>query len=87
MDNTNVLLLNTHFIPSDRSQKIYIAKEKLCQGDKVVLISTQLIEAGVDIDFPVLYRDFATIQVLYNLLVVAIEMGRMQKREKLLLLD
>lgn len=61
MDNTNVLLLNTHFIPSDRSQKIYIAKEKLCQGDKVVLISTQLIEAGVDIDFPVLYRDFATI--------------------------
>lgn len=61
MDNTNVLLLNTHFIPSDRNQKIYIAKEKLCQGDKVVLISTQLIEAGVDIDFPVLYRDFATI--------------------------
>lgn len=61
MDDTNVLLLNTHFTPSDRSQKIYIAKEKLCQGDKVVLISTQLIEAGVDIDFPVLYRDFATI--------------------------
>ena len=61
MNDTNVLLLNTHFTPSDRSQKIYIAKEKLCQGDKVVLISTQLIEAGVDIDFPVLYRDFATI--------------------------
>ena len=61
MNDTNVLLLNTHFTPSDRSQKIYIAKEKLCQGDKVVLISTQLIEAGVDIDFPVLYRDYATI--------------------------
>lgn len=61
MDDTNVLLLNTHFTPSDRSQKIYLAKEKLRQGDKVVLISTQLIEAGVDIDFPVLYRDFATI--------------------------
>lgn len=61
MDDTNVLLLNIHFTPSDRSQKIYLAKEKLRQGDKVVLISTQLIEAGVDIDFPVLYRDFATI--------------------------
>ena len=61
MDDTNVSLLNTHFTPSDRSQKIYLAKEKLCQGDKVILISTQLIEAGVDIDFPVLYRDFATI--------------------------
>ena len=61
MDNTNVLLLNTHFTPRDRSLKIYLAKRKLRQGDKVVLISTQLIEAGVDIDFPVLYRDFATI--------------------------
>lgn len=60
-DDTNVLLLNTHFTPRDRSLKIYLAKRKLRQGDKVVLISTQLIEAGVDIDFPVLYRDFATI--------------------------
>ena len=61
MDDTNVLLLNTHFTPRDRSLKVYLAKRKLCQGDKVILISTQLIEAGVDIDFPVLYRDFATI--------------------------
>lgn len=61
MDDTNVLLLNTHFTPRDRSLKIYLAKRKLRQGDKVILISTQLIEAGVDIDFPVLYRDFATI--------------------------
>lgn len=81
MDNTNVLLLNTHFTPSDRSQKIYIAKEKLCQGDKVVLISTQLIEAGVDIDFLYFTGILLPFQVLYNLLVVAIEMGRMQKRE------
>lgn len=56
-----MLLLNTHFTPRDRSLKIYLAKRKLRQGDKVVLISTQLIEAGIDIDFPVLYRDFATI--------------------------
>lgn len=61
MDDTNVLLLNTHFTPKDRSLKVYLAKRKLRQGDKVILISTQLIEAGVDIDFPVLYRDFATI--------------------------
>lgn len=61
MDDTNVLLLNTHFTPRDRSLKVYLAKRKLRQGDKVILISTQLIEAGVDIDFPVLYRDFATI--------------------------
>ena len=61
MDDTNGLILNNHIPPIDRSLKIYLAKRKLRQGDKVVLISTQLIEAGVDIDFPVLYRDFATI--------------------------
>lgn len=61
MGDQNVLLLNTHFTPRDRSLKIYLAKRNLREGNKVILISTQLIEAGVDIDFPVLYRDFATI--------------------------
>jgi len=54
-----LLLLNTHFTPNHRKQKIEIAKERLKNNQKVILISTQLIEAGVDIDFPVLFRDFA----------------------------
>ncbi|MCO5286810.1 MAG: CRISPR-associated helicase Cas3' [Chitinophagaceae bacterium] len=54
-------LLNTHFIPNDRKEKIRIIKERLNQNKKTILISTQLIEAGVDIDFPVLYRDFALV--------------------------
>ncbi|MDR2410532.1 MAG: CRISPR-associated helicase Cas3' [Bacteroidales bacterium] len=56
-----LFLLNTHFTPNHRRLKIYLAKRRLCQNKRVVVISTQLIEAGVDIDFPVLYRDFATI--------------------------
>ncbi|MDR1896372.1 MAG: CRISPR-associated helicase Cas3' [Prevotellaceae bacterium] len=56
-----LLLLNTHFTPRDRKLKIYLAKRRLRQNKRVIVISTQLIEAGVDIDFPVLYRDFATI--------------------------
>ena len=56
-----LLLLNTHFTPRHRKIKIYLAKRRLRQNKRVVVVSTQLIEAGVDIDFPVLYRDFATV--------------------------
>lgn len=83
MDDTNVLLLNTHFTPRDRSLKVYLAKRKLRQGDKVILISTQLIEAGVDIDFPVLYRDFATISSVVQSAGRCNRNGKIQKWEKL----
>jgi CRISPR-associated endonuclease/helicase Cas3 len=59
-----VILLNTHFIPVDRSKKIEQVKELLKKGDHVVLISTQLIEAGVDIDFPIVYRDLCPLPSL-----------------------
>ena len=59
--NCPVFLLNTHFIPRDRTLKIYLVKRLLRKEVKVILISTQLIEAGVDIDFPIIYRDFTTI--------------------------
>lgn len=42
-----------------RSDIIREIKEKLKQNDTVRVISTQLIEAGVDIDFPVVYRAMA----------------------------
>lgn len=43
----------------DRSDVIASVKEKLKNGEPVRLISTQLIEAGVDIDFPIVYRAYA----------------------------
>lgn len=59
-----VYLLNTHFLPVDRRDKIDLIKQHLELGDKVTLISTQLIEAGVDIDFPIVYRDLCPLPSL-----------------------
>jgi len=56
-----LVLLNTHFTPNDRKYKIDYIKLRLRHKKKIIAVSTQLIEAGVDIDFPILYRDFAPI--------------------------
>lgn len=42
-----------------RSDLIAEIKEGLKKGDSVRVVSTQLVEAGVDIDFPVVYRALA----------------------------
>jgi CRISPR-associated endonuclease/helicase Cas3 len=58
------VLLNTHFTLEDRRAKIEHCQKKLKISEKIILISTQLIEAGVDIDFPTVYRDFCPLPSL-----------------------
>jgi CRISPR-associated endonuclease/helicase Cas3 len=56
---SKVILLNTHFTPNDRLRKLEIARRALKQRLHFIVVSTQLVEAGVDIDFPIVYRDLA----------------------------
>lgn len=60
-ENREVYYLSTSIIPKERASRINKIKKLLTQGKVPILISTQLIEAGVDIDFDVVYRDFSTL--------------------------
>jgi CRISPR-associated endonuclease/helicase Cas3 len=55
----NIYLLNKNFAPKTRLRIISEVSEKLKRGEHIILVSTQLIEAGVDLDFPIVYRDHA----------------------------
>lgn len=48
--------LSTLMIAKHRSNVLGEVRQKLTAGEPCKLISTSLIEAGVDVDFPVLYR-------------------------------
>lgn len=60
-----------------RSSVIASIKEKLSRGEPIRVISTQLVEAGVDIDFPVVYRAFT------GLASIAQSAGRCNREGKL----
>lgn len=54
-----VYLLNAHISPADRLKLLQDVFIDLKQGIKILVVSTQVIEAGVDISFPVVFRDAA----------------------------
>jgi CRISPR-associated endonuclease/helicase Cas3 len=51
--------LSTHMCPAHRLQALDTMKTALKQKRRVLCVSTQLIEAGVDIDFATVIRDIA----------------------------
>lgn len=53
--------LSTRMCPAHRTEILKTIKGRLKEGKKCRVVSTQLIEAGVDIDFPVVYRSMAGI--------------------------
>lgn len=56
--DTEFVFLSTHIIPTERLARIRNIRNSHTKKRKVI-VSTQLIEAGVDIDVDVVYRDMA----------------------------
>lgn len=53
-----IFSLTTNLTPVDRENRIKEIKAKIKENEKVIVVSTQLIEAGVDLSFEAVYRDF-----------------------------
>lgn len=53
--------LSARMCPENRRDILAVVKERLKNNLPCLLVSTQLIEAGVDIDFPAVYRELAGI--------------------------
>jgi CRISPR-associated endonuclease/helicase Cas3 len=65
LENTKSVFLSTNVIPKARLARIYdIRKSRNSPKERKVIVSTQLIEAGVDIDADIVYRDFAPLDCI-----------------------
>ena len=60
-DKKNLFHLSANMCPAHRSELLKEIKRKLKNGEPCKIISTQLIECGVDISLPVVYRSLSGI--------------------------
>lgn len=70
--------LSTYMTPEHRSKVIAAVKEDLANNEIITVVSTSLIEAGVDLDFEVVFREAAGIE---NILQSAGRCNREGKRK------
>lgn len=54
--------LSTAKCPDDRKKTIEQIRTDLKKGEPIFVVSTQLVEAGVDFDFPCVYREIAPLE-------------------------
>lgn len=74
-----VLHLSTRMCPRHRRDVVATARAWLMTAEPFVLVSTQLIEAGVDVDFPVVFRQMAPAESLQQAAGRANREGRLAR--------
>lgn len=65
-DNVNLNMLHSMYIQEDRSKQEYNIKQFAKGKDKGIWITTQLVEASLDVDFDVLHTEVSTLDSLFQ---------------------
>jgi len=76
---TPLYYLSTNIVPLERERRIEALRTALRRGEKPVLVSTQVVEAGVDLDFDVAWRDIGPVDAVVQ---VAGRCNRNFKKER-----
>ncbi|MCX7654629.1 MAG: CRISPR-associated helicase Cas3' [Fervidobacterium sp.] len=66
-EEQEVMYLSTNITPKDRLVRIQQIKTKLKEQQPLVLVSTQVVEAGVDLDFDVVVRELGPIHSIIQI--------------------
>lgn len=62
VDTDALFFLTTDLCPAHREHVLAAIRQRLADGLRCTLVATQCVEAGVDLDFPVLYRALAPLE-------------------------
>ena len=76
-----VFHLSTSMYPSHRRLVLQKIRQRLQEGKKCLLISTSLVEAGVDLDFRAVYRQLAGVDAMIQAAGRCNREGRQRKEE------
>jgi CRISPR-associated endonuclease/helicase Cas3 len=71
--------LSTRLAAGHRARALAEIRGRLSRGETVRVVSTQLVEAGVDVDFPVVYRAWAPAEALCQAAGRANREGRLRE--------
>jgi CRISPR-associated endonuclease/helicase Cas3 len=59
-----LLYLSTNIVPAHRRARLRLLRRWLSAGGQAVVVSTQVVEAGVDLDFPAVVRDLGPVDAV-----------------------
>lgn len=77
--NYTVVYLSTNIVPKKRREVINMCAKEIEKNNKFILICTQVIEAGVDLDFDIVFRDLAPVD---SIIQVAGRCNRNSRKEQ-----